>query len=152
MLDFLTKKKPVVEAPAMQTPMPEGAAHAQLDKPDLMSVADAAKEPLRDFLVKHSSPRERAFFLQTAQKNLPAERAAQLTDKDFPQIYPLDDGGVFAGVTLALVHRLADVGTVVQHPMEVFLVDPVAARRADVVVHECFCHDRPRCSMSVRRL
>ena len=24
------------------------------------------------------------------------ERAAQLTDKDFPQIYPLDDGGVFA--------------------------------------------------------
>lgn len=41
MLDFLTKKKPVVEAPAMQTPMPEGAAHAQLDKPDLMSVADA---------------------------------------------------------------------------------------------------------------
>ena len=31
----------------------------------LMSVADAAKEPLRDFLVKHSSPRERAFFINT---------------------------------------------------------------------------------------
>ena len=32
---------------------------------------------------------------------------------------------------LALVDRLADVGAVVQHPVEVLLVDPVAAGRAD---------------------
>ena len=54
----------------------------------LMSVADAAKEPLRDFLVKHSSPRERAFFLKTAQKNLSPERAAQLTERDFVVVIP----------------------------------------------------------------
>ena len=54
----------------------------------LMSVADAAKEPLRDFLVKHSSPRERAFFLKTAQNNLSPERAAQLTERDFVVVIP----------------------------------------------------------------
>ncbi len=55
---------------------------------NMMQAADAAKEPLRDFLIKHSSPRERAFFLQTAQKNLPAERAAQLTERDFVIVVP----------------------------------------------------------------
>ena len=54
----------------------------------LMAVTDAAKEPLRDFLVKHSSARERAFFLKTAQKNLPPERAAQLTERDFVVVIP----------------------------------------------------------------
>ena len=54
----------------------------------LMAVSDAAKEPLRDFLVKHSSPRERAFFLKTAQKNLSPERAAQLTERDFVVVIP----------------------------------------------------------------
>jgi type III secretion protein R len=49
----------------------------------IMDVTDAAKEPLRDFLVKHSSPAQRTFFLKTAQKNLPPERAAKLTDRDF---------------------------------------------------------------------
>ena len=54
----------------------------------LMAVTDAAKEPLRDFLVKHSSARERAIFLKTAQKNLPPERAAQLTERDFVVVIP----------------------------------------------------------------
>ena len=43
----------------------------------------------------------------------------------------VDDRVVLAGIAVALVHRLADVGAVVQHPVEVLLVDPVAARRAD---------------------
>src|SRR5690606_33274803 len=43
----------------------------------------------------------------------------------------VDDGVMLAGVALALVHRLADVRAVVQHPVEVLLVDPVSARRAD---------------------
>ncbi|MDO5086229.1 MAG: type III secretion system export apparatus subunit SctR [Comamonadaceae bacterium] len=55
---------------------------------NMMQAADAAKEPLRDFLVKHSSPRERHFFLKTAQKNLPPERAAQLTERDFVVVVP----------------------------------------------------------------
>ena len=54
----------------------------------MMAVADASKEPLRDFLIKHSSPRERAFFLKTAQKNLPPERASQLTERDFVVAVP----------------------------------------------------------------
>ncbi len=54
----------------------------------MLSVADAAKEPLRDFLVKHSSPAQRAFFLKTAQKNLTPERAAQLSERDFVVVVP----------------------------------------------------------------
>ncbi|MDO5626331.1 MAG: type III secretion system export apparatus subunit SctR [Pseudomonadota bacterium] len=54
----------------------------------LMAVADASKEPLRDFLVKHSTPAQRAFFLKTAQRNLSPERAAQLTERDFVIVVP----------------------------------------------------------------
>jgi hypothetical protein len=43
----------------------------------------------------------------------------------------VDDRVVLAGIAVALVDRLADVGAVVEHPVEVLLVDPVAARRAD---------------------
>ena len=35
---------------------------------NLLKAADAAKEPLREFLVKHSRPVERAFFLRRAQR------------------------------------------------------------------------------------
>jgi len=54
----------------------------------LLSAADTAKEPLRDFLLKHSHPRERAFFLRTAQKSLPAERGAQVAERDFIVVLP----------------------------------------------------------------
>src|SRR4030095_3404583 len=36
----------------------------------MLRAADQAKEPLREFLIKHSRPLERAFFLKTAQKSL----------------------------------------------------------------------------------
>jgi type III secretion protein R len=54
----------------------------------MLAAADAAKEPLREFLIKHSHPRERAFFLRTAQKSLAAHRAAQLSDRDFIVVLP----------------------------------------------------------------
>ena len=54
----------------------------------MMARADVAKEPLRDFLMKHSHERERLFFLKTAQKNLPPERAAMLTERDFVIVVP----------------------------------------------------------------
>jgi hypothetical protein len=38
------------------------------------------------------------------------------------------------GIAFALVDRLADIGAVVQHPVEVLLVDPVAARCADTAL------------------
>ena len=67
---------------ARTVPNPAGSTQG------MMSVADAAKEPLRDFLVKHSTPAQRAFFLKTAQKNLTPERAAQLTERDFVVVVP----------------------------------------------------------------
>ena len=54
----------------------------------MMARADVAKEPMRDFLMKHSHERERQFFLKTAQKNLPPERAAMLTERDFVIVVP----------------------------------------------------------------
>ncbi|HEY1392781.1 MAG TPA: type III secretion system export apparatus subunit SctR [Methylibium sp.] len=54
----------------------------------MLQAADAAKEPLRDFLVKHSRPLEREFFLKTAQKALKPEQASVLTDRDFLVVVP----------------------------------------------------------------
>jgi len=55
---------------------------------NIAAVAEKTKEPLRDFLIKHSSTEQRAFFLKSAQKNLPQERANQLTEQDFVVIIP----------------------------------------------------------------
>ncbi|MCF6211505.1 MAG: type III secretion system export apparatus subunit SctR [Gammaproteobacteria bacterium] len=54
----------------------------------MLAAADVAKEPLRDFLVKHSNPRERAFFLNAIRKTVSEEHAAELTDRDFIIIVP----------------------------------------------------------------
>jgi len=54
----------------------------------MVAAADAAKEPLRDFLFKHSRPVERAFFMKTAQKTLKPADAAKLTERDFLVIVP----------------------------------------------------------------
>jgi type III secretion protein R len=54
----------------------------------LLSAVDKAKEPLREFLVKHSNPRDRTFFLRTAQKTLTPAQAAQVTDRDFIIVLP----------------------------------------------------------------
>jgi len=54
----------------------------------LMTAADRGKEPLREFLLKHTDARDRASFLSLAQKlRLPAERAA-VADRDFAVIVP----------------------------------------------------------------
>ncbi|TCP34351.1 type III secretion system export apparatus subunit SctR [Sphingomonas sp. BK235] len=54
----------------------------------MVGAADAAKEPLRDFLIKHSDPRERAFFLRTAQRVGDPQRAQQMSDRDFVVVVP----------------------------------------------------------------
>ncbi len=54
----------------------------------LLAAVDKAKEPLRDFLLAHSNPRERAFFLRTAQKSLETEKAATLAERDFIVVLP----------------------------------------------------------------
>jgi type III secretion protein R len=54
----------------------------------MLVAADQAKEPLRDFLVRHTRPLERAFFLKTAQRALEAEQAAELSERDFIVVVP----------------------------------------------------------------
>src|SRR4030095_15797400 len=54
----------------------------------MLSAADAAKEPLREFLLKHSRPLERAFFLKTAQQALPPPQASTLAERDFLVVVP----------------------------------------------------------------
>jgi len=54
----------------------------------LMVAMNAGKEPLRDFLLKHSDPRERNFFLKTAQRVGNPEHAAEMTDRDFVVVIP----------------------------------------------------------------
>ncbi len=54
----------------------------------MLKAADTAKEPLREFLLKHSRPVERAFFLRTAQKTLAPAQAAKLTERDFLVVVP----------------------------------------------------------------
>ena len=51
-------------------------------------LVDAGKEPLRTFLIQHSSDSERAFFLRSVQRMLPPERRAELTPDDFIVIVP----------------------------------------------------------------
>jgi type III secretion protein R len=54
----------------------------------LSAAADRAKEPLRDFLLKHTSPRDRGMFHGLALRmRVPAERAA-ITDRDLLVIVP----------------------------------------------------------------
>ncbi|HUD26461.1 MAG TPA: type III secretion system export apparatus subunit SctR [Burkholderiaceae bacterium] len=55
---------------------------------NMLAAADAAKEPLRAFLLRHSRPLERAFFLKTARQALKPEQAAQLDERDFLVVVP----------------------------------------------------------------
>ena len=74
---------------AAPAPAPlESAAGSLSDTQHLMAMADAAKEPLRRFLLKHSPPRERDFFMRTVRRSLPPEAAAALTDRDFVVVVP----------------------------------------------------------------
>jgi type III secretion protein R len=51
-------------------------------------VFDAAQEPYRKFLSKHAHEKERQFFLRSAAKIWPAERARALTDRDLIVLAP----------------------------------------------------------------
>jgi type III secretion protein R len=80
-----------VQGPA--TPTMPGDPPAQAENPiestgDIFATADRAKEPLREFLVKHSDPRERAFFLRTQQRIGDPAKVSTLRDTDFVIVIP----------------------------------------------------------------
>jgi type III secretion protein R len=55
---------------------------------DIFATADRAKEPLREFLMKHSDPRERAFFLRTQQRMGDPGVVRPLKESDFVVVIP----------------------------------------------------------------
>jgi type III secretion protein R len=65
-----------------------GAATQAADVNRLIKLVDAGKEPIREFLVAHTSVHERRFFLRTAQAALPKDRRASIEEKDFVVIIP----------------------------------------------------------------
>jgi len=66
-----------------------GSGSAQsMDLSKLLATIDKAKEPLRDFLTRHTSEEERAFFLKTAQKLLPEQKRQSLSGNDMLVIVP----------------------------------------------------------------
>ncbi len=59
-----------------------------MDVNRMAELAEAGKEPLRAFLLKHSSESERQFFLRSAQRLLPADKQASVTDTDYLVVVP----------------------------------------------------------------
>jgi type III secretion protein R len=68
----------------------------QLDDPELafetagdfVAAADRAKEPIRRYLLKHTSPDERAFFYDTTARIWPEEAHAGVTPEDLAIVIP----------------------------------------------------------------
>lgn len=58
------------------------------DKQGLVEVADKAQAPLREFLKKHASQRERQFFYRTAFMLWPAEQANALDEESLMILVP----------------------------------------------------------------
>ena len=64
-------------------------AGQQLQSTETIQVAlEAGKEPLRAFLLKHSDPNERAFFMRTAQRVGNQDRVRDMSDRDFIVVIP----------------------------------------------------------------
>ena len=59
----------------------------KFDVRHLLDLAESGREPLRAFLVKHSSAGERAFFQRTVKRLLPADRA-DVAAEDFVVVVP----------------------------------------------------------------
>jgi type III secretion protein R len=64
------------------------AEKKSLSVTQLFDAADRAKEPLRKFLVKHTSAGEREFFLATARHMLPEAKRAKITGEDLIVVVP----------------------------------------------------------------
>lgn len=54
----------------------------------LGQIVESGKEPLRQFLIRHSHEGERGFFLQSAKRLMPADRQGELTADDYMVIVP----------------------------------------------------------------
>jgi type III secretion protein R len=71
-------------APRPPTPAQGGS----MDAARMLGIFEAGKEPLRGFLIHHSNDAERAFFLRSAQRLLPADRRNDIDVDDFLVVIP----------------------------------------------------------------
>jgi len=55
---------------------------------DITVIYQSVSSPLRGFLTKHTTPRDRAFFVRSAVKLWPQEEASQLRDDDMLVLIP----------------------------------------------------------------
>ena len=85
-----TAARTTVLVPAPATPISQlsltGNGPITMDR--LAAIVDAGKEPLRKFLIAHSSDAERAFFLKSAQRLLPPQSRNEITVNDFIVVIP----------------------------------------------------------------
>ncbi|SDY85946.1 FliP family protein [Lysobacter sp. yr284] len=70
------------------SPTPSSVLGGKMDAARLLQLMDAGKEPLRKFLIKHSSDAERAFFMRSAQRLLPPNARADIGVDDFIVVIP----------------------------------------------------------------
>jgi len=61
---------------------------AVMDVDRMLGLVEAGKEPLREFLIRHSTEEERAFFLNGAQRLLPKDRRASVSIDDYIVVVP----------------------------------------------------------------
>jgi type III secretion protein R len=77
-----------VVAPLAARSTPSGELLSAESLGTLAVAVDRAKEPLREFLLRHGAPRERALFFGLALKARRAEERAGVSDRDFLVIVP----------------------------------------------------------------
>jgi type III secretion protein R len=61
---------------------------ANMSASSVLAMADAAKEPLRQFLIRHSNPVERQFFLNSSKRLLPEDQRGSISPTDFLVVIP----------------------------------------------------------------
>lgn len=68
----------------------EAVKHAQAGEspPQIMSLLDSAREPFRQFLIKHTHERQKAFFVKAAQQMWSKEAAAEVKPDDLIILAP----------------------------------------------------------------
>lgn len=84
---------------------------------ELLTIAERAKEPLKGFLIKHTSAAEREFFLRTSQRLLPPDKRSQVTANDLIVIVP--------AFTVSELSRAFQIGFIVFLPF--LVIDLIVA-------------------------
>jgi type III secretion protein R len=84
---------------------------------DIMAVVDAAKAPIKEFLIKHTRERERQFFVQSASSIWPKARAEKLQSDDLLVLIP--------SFTLSELTRAFQIGFIIY--MVFVVVDLIVA-------------------------